>query len=148
MYKNILIPTDGSKLSVKAIKAGVKLAKLSGAKVTGLFVAPSATPLVYKGIFPVGYMTPEEHAEMISRAAKQYLDVIEKTARAAGIPCNCITVTGDFPADSILQEAKKNKCDLIFMASHGHKGFSALLLGSETKKVLTHSLIPVLVHRG
>ncbi len=147
MYKNILIPTDGSKLSANAIKAGVKLAKAIGASVTGVFVAPTATPLIFEGIIPVGYMPPDEHAEMIRRATAHHLATIEKAAQEAGVPCESVSVTGDFPADAILQLAEKKKCDLIFMASHGRKGFSALLLGSETQKVLAHSKIPVLVHR-
>lgn len=147
MYKNILIPTDGSPLSHQAIKAAIELAKATGAKVTGLFVAPTPTPLVYAGIFPVGYMPPEEHAELIERAAAQNLGVVEKEAADVGVPCECVSITGDFPADAILQVADKHKCDLIFMASHGRTGVSAILLGSETQKVLAHSRIPVLVHR-
>ncbi len=147
MYKNILIPTDGSRLSERTIKAGVELAQAVGAKVTGLFVAPTPTPLVYAGIFPVGYLPPEEHAQMIQRAATHHLGVIEKEAASAGVACECVTITGDFPADVILQVAAKHKCDLIFMASHGRTGVSAILLGSETQKVLAHSRIPVLVHR-
>ena len=147
MYKNILIPTDGSKLSQRTIKAGIELAKAVGARVTGLFVAPTPTPLVYEGIFPVGYMAPDEHAELIARAAARHLGVVEKEAAGAGVSCECVTVTGDFPAEAILQVADKNKCDLIFMASHGRTGVSAILLGSETQKVLAHAKIPVLVHR-
>lgn len=148
MYKNILIPTDGSTLSARAIKAGLKLAKATGARVTGLFVAPTATPLVYRGILPIGYTSPDEHARMIERAAVRYLGVIEKAAKAAGVPCQCFTVTGDFPADAILQVASKSKCDLIFMASHGEKrGLSSLVLGSEAQKVLAHSKVPVLISR-
>ncbi len=147
MYKNILIPTDGSELSVRAIKAGVKLAKAVGAKVTGLFVAPTPTPFVYKGLIPVGYMAPDEHAAMIAQAADLHLGVITKAARTASVSCHCASITSDFPADAILKVAAENKCDLIFMASHGRKGISALLLGSETQKVLAHSTIAVLVHR-
>jgi nucleotide-binding universal stress UspA family protein len=147
MYKHILIPTDGSPLSRKAIVNGVKLAKEVGAKVTGFFAAPAATPVVYKGFMPVGYMTPEEHAAVIEKSAASYLGAIEKAARAAGVRCKCIHVTDEFPADAILAVAKKERCDLIFMASHGRRGISAVLLGSETQKVLTHSKIPVLVDR-
>jgi len=147
MYKNILVPTDGSQLSVSAIRAAVKLAKSTGASVTGLFVAPTATPILFEGIFPVGYVTPEEHEAMTEKAAARHLGVIEKAAAAEGVSCECVSVTGDFPADAILQTAVKHKCDLIFMASHGKKGVSALLLGSETQKVLAHAKIPVLVHR-
>jgi nucleotide-binding universal stress UspA family protein len=147
MYKHILIPTDGSPLSRKAIVNGVKLAKAVGAKVTGLFAAPPATPVVYEDFVPVGYMTPQQHAAMIEKTASRYLGVIEKAARSAGVACECVRVTNDFPADAILAIAKKNKCDLIFMASHGRRGLASVLLGSETQKVLAHARIPVLVSR-
>jgi nucleotide-binding universal stress UspA family protein len=147
MVKHILLPTDGSKLSARAVAAGVKLAQALGARVTGLFVAPAPTPLVYAHFLPVGYMAPEQHAAVIERAAARYLGVIEKAAKAAGVPCECMRITSDFPADVILQTATKRKCDLIVMASHGHHGLSALLLGSETHKVLTHAKLPVLVYR-
>jgi len=147
MYKHILIPTDGSELSRRAIAAGVKLAKSVGAKVTGFFAAPPATPVVYEDFLPVGYMTPEQHAQLIEKTAARYLEVIEKAAKAAGVACECVHVTNDFPADAILAMAKKKGCDLIFMASHGRRGLRGVLLGSETQKVLTHSKIPVLVYR-
>ncbi len=147
MYKHILIPTDGSDLSRKAIAAGVKLAKSIGAKVTGFFAAPPATPVVYKDFVPVGYMTPEQHAELIEKTAAKYLGVIEQAAQKAGVACECIHVTNDFPADAILAMAKQKRCDLIFMASHGRRGLAGVLLGSETQKVLTHSKLPVLVYR-
>ena len=147
MYKHILIPTDGSALSRKAIVNGVKLAKALGAKVTGLFAAPPATPVVYRDHLPVGYMTPQQHAKIIEKAADNYLGVVERVAKRAGVRCECIHVTNDFPADAILAIARKNKCDLIFMASHGRRGLAGVLLGSETQKVLTHSKIPVLVSR-
>jgi len=147
MYKHILIPTDGSALSRKAIVNGVKLAKALGAKVTGLFAAPPATPVVYRDHLPAGYMTPQQHAVLIEKTASHYLGVIEKAAKSAGVACECVRVTNDFPADAILAIAKKNKCDLIFMASHGRRGLASVLLGSETQKVLTHSKIPVLVSR-
>ena len=146
MYKNILIPTDGSEFSGRMIKAGVKLAKATGAKVTGLFVAPTATPLVFRGILPVGYMSPDEHADLIAQAAAKHLGVIEKTAQSAGVPYQTLSVTGDFPAEEILKVAEKQKCDLIFMASHKKEGISALFLGSETHKVLAHAKTPVLIH--
>ncbi|MBI2313397.1 MAG: universal stress protein [Betaproteobacteria bacterium] len=147
MYKHILIPTDGSPLSREAVASGVKLAKSLGARITGLFAAPPATPLVYEDFVPVGYATPQQHAEMIENTAAKYLGVIEKAARQAGVPCECLHVTNDFPADAIIAVAKKRKCDLIFMASHGRRGLAGVLLGSETQKVLTHSRIPVLVFR-
>jgi nucleotide-binding universal stress UspA family protein len=147
MYMHILIPTDGSKLSESAAKDGVSLAAALGARVTALFVAPPATPVVYEQHLPVGYMTPDEHAAMTARASARYLGVVEKAAAAAGVRCECLSLKGDFPADAIVQTAVKRKCDLIVMASHGRRGVAALLLGSETQKVLAHSKVPVLVHR-
>jgi nucleotide-binding universal stress UspA family protein len=147
MYKNILIPTDGSPVSRKAIFAGVQLAKSLGAKVTGLFAAPAPTPVVYQRMLPVGYMTPEEHTKLIEKTAQKYLGVIEQAAREAGVRCELVHVTNDFPVDAIIAVAKKKKCDLVFMASHGRKGLAGVVLGSETHKVVTQSPIPVLVHR-
>jgi len=146
MFKHILIPTDGSALSRKAIANGVKFAKSIGAKVTGLFAAPPATPVVYKAFVPVGYMTPQQHAEMIAKTAAKYLAVIEQAAKKAGVACESVHVTSDFPANAILAVAKQKKCDLIFMASHGRRGLAGVLLGSETQKVLIQSKIPVLVY--
>lgn len=147
MYRNILIPTDGSPLSHKAIVNGLKLAKALGARVTGLFAAPPATPVVYQDHLPVKYVTPQQHAKMIAKAAANYLGVIANEAKGQGVACECVQVTDDFPADAILAAAKKHKCDLIFMASHGRRGLASVLLGSETQKVLTHSKVPVLVFR-
>ncbi len=148
MYKHILIPTDGSILSRHAALAGVSLARAVGARVTALFAAPAATPIVFRDALPVGYRTPEKHARAIEKSAAAYLSVIEKAAKSAGVPCEGISVTNDFPADAILAVAKKRKCDLIFMASHGRRGLRGVLLGSETQKVLTGSTLPVLVYRG
>ena len=99
--------------------------------------------MVYKGLFPVGYMTPEEHAALIAKTATGILAVIE----AAGVPCQCIHVTDDFPADAMLAVAKNEKYGLIDMAAHDRRGRSGLLIGGETQKVLSHSEIPVLVYR-
>ena len=147
MYTHILIPTDGSKLSAHAVAHGVAVAKSMGARVSGLFVAPAPTPLVFEGLMPVDYMQPDEHAALLARAAAQYLGFVELAAQQAGVPFEGLTVTGDFPADAILQVAKQQRCDLIVMASHGRRGLAGILLGSETQKVLTHAKIPVLVCR-
>jgi nucleotide-binding universal stress UspA family protein len=148
MFKHILIPTDGSPLSTQAARAGVRLAAALGARVTGLFAAPPATPVIYKAVLPVGYATPREHERMIRKAVERHLGVIAEAARAAGVPCETQSVTSDFPADTILTTAKKRRCDLIVMASHSRKGLRGVLLGSETQKVLGGSRIPVLVYRG
>ncbi|MCL4800404.1 MAG: universal stress protein [Burkholderiales bacterium] len=147
MFKHILIPTDGSDLSRRAIAGGVELAKAVGARVTVLFAAPTATPIVYRHFLPVGYMTPDKHAKLIKRTAEQYLEAAAREAKKASVPCETLSVTNDFPADAILKTARKRKCDLIYMASHGRRGVSAVLLGSETQKVLAHADVPVLVHR-
>ena len=147
MYKNILIPTDGSALSREAIAAGVKLAKALGARVTGFYAAPPATPLEYKGMFPIGYADPAQRARAIEKSANENLAVIEKAAKAVGVRCKVEHVTDDFPADAIVAAAMRNKCDEIFIASHGRHGFRDSMLGSQTQKVLAQSRIPVIVHR-
>jgi nucleotide-binding universal stress UspA family protein len=147
MYKHILLPTDGSPLSRAAVAAGVKLAAATGARVTGFYAAPPATPVEYRGFLPVGYRDPTERARLIEQTAERHLAVAEKAANAAGVRCKVEHVTDDFPAEAIVAASRRNKCDLIFMASHGRRGFKASMLGSHTQKVLTLSKIPVLVHR-
>ncbi|HWA37146.1 MAG TPA: universal stress protein [Burkholderiales bacterium] len=147
MFKHILLPTDGSKLSNDAAEAGVRLARALGARVTALFAAPPATPIIYKAMLPVGYATPDAHKKMTQRAAAACLATVEKAARAAGVPFESVTVTSDFPADTIVATAKKHRCDLVFMASHGRRGLKGALLGSQTQKVLADGSVPVLVYR-
>jgi nucleotide-binding universal stress UspA family protein len=146
MYKNILVPTDGSPQSRKAATAAVALAKSIGARVTGIFAAPPATPIVYRNSLPVGFTTPADHKRMIEESAARYLGVVEQACKKAEVPFEGITVTSDYPADTILATAKKKKCDLIVMATHGRHGIRGILLGSETQRVVTHSKIPVLVY--
>jgi nucleotide-binding universal stress UspA family protein len=147
MFKHILIPTDGSALSRKAISAGVKLAKSLDARVTGLYAAPPPTPIMYRDALPVGYVAPDEHARLIKQAGSRYLGAIEAAAKKAGVPCEVVQLTSDYPADAILATAKKKKCDLIVMATHGRRGIKGVLLGSETQKVLTQAAVPVMVCR-
>lgn len=147
MYKHILIPTDGSELSRAAALQGVKFAKSIGAKVTAFFAAPPATPVVYSGFLPTGYGTTEDHAEAIEKTATKYLDVISKACAKAGVTCQTVHVTSEFAAEAIIEAARKYKCDLVFMGSHGRRGLSGVLLGSQANKVLTHSKVPVLVYR-
>jgi nucleotide-binding universal stress UspA family protein len=146
MYKHILIPTDGSKLSDAAAVAGVKLAKALGAKVTAFFAPPPATPIEYKGLFP-SYIDPKEHAKAIEKATRKNLEFIERAAKAAGVRCASASVTSDYPADAIVAAAKRYGCDLIYMASHGHRGFRSSNLGTQTQKVAAQSKISVLMHR-
>lgn len=147
MFKNILIPTDGSPRSQKAAATGVALAKSVGAKVTGFFAAPPATPIIYRDSLPVGYTTPREHAKLIEKTVAKYLAHIEQAAKKAGVPFEGVSVTSDFPADAILDVAKKKKCDVIVIATQGDGGLRGVFIGSVTQKVLNQAKIPVLVLR-
>ncbi|HJW26108.1 MAG TPA: universal stress protein [Rhodocyclaceae bacterium] len=147
MFKHILVPTDGSQLSQDTASRAVSFAKEAGAKITILFAKPEY-PIAYFGegalIDPT---TPEKFAELADQQAAEYLGAVQKMCEEAGVACDTVSVTSDVPYEAIIEAADKAGCDLIFMASHGRRGFSGLLLGSETHKVLTHSRIPVLVYR-
>jgi nucleotide-binding universal stress UspA family protein len=145
MYKHILIPTDGSALSEKAIRQGVALAKSINAKVTVLTVSPRFHTLAVDPF--VMAETPDKYEQHCNERAQRYLAFSEMTAKSAGVLYNGVHVIQDHPYQAIIDTAKAQGCDLIFMASHGRKGMSALVLGSETTKVLTHSSIPTLVCR-
>jgi nucleotide-binding universal stress UspA family protein len=147
MFKHILIPTDGSQLSKKAISNGVKFAQSVGARVTGFFAAPPYRPVAYEDFVPANYMSPKQHEEATAKLAAKHLSSIEKACKEANVAYQGMHVTNEFPADAIIEAAKAKKCDLVFMASHGRRGLAGVLLGSETAKVLTHSKIPVLVYR-
>jgi nucleotide-binding universal stress UspA family protein len=147
MFKNILAPTDGSPLSQKSVVQAVALAKSVGAKVTGLFAAPPATPIMYRDYLPVGYATPREHARIIEKTTARYLEFVERAAKKAQVPCELVHVTSDYPAEAILDIAKKKKCDLIVMGMHGQGGLRGVLIGSQTQKVLGQAKIPVMVLR-
>lgn len=147
MFKNILIPTDGSPLSQKAVVQGVALAKSLGAKVTAFFAAPPATPIVYRNNLPVGYATPGEHEKMIEKTVAKHLGFVESTARKARVACDAVHVTSDYPEDDILKVAQKKKCDLIVMATNGQGGVRGVFIGSVTQKILNKSKIPVMVIR-
>jgi nucleotide-binding universal stress UspA family protein len=145
MFKHILIPTDGSDLSRKAILYGVQLAKESGAKVTGLTVTEPYQAAGVDTVFvPVDLGDYEEQSRVLSEKA---IEQVKMAAQAAGVSCETIREVHDQPYRAIIDAALALGCDLIVMASHGRRGISALLLGSETAKVLTHSTIPVLVYR-
>lgn len=148
MYKHILAPTDGSKLSLKAVKTAATLAKTLGAKLMGVYVIPPYVPPVYgEAVIYMPEMTPRRYKEITRRHADEALAALESEAKSAGVTCKTVTVTADQAWDGIVRTAHSKSCDLIVMASHGRRGLSGLLLGSETTKVLTHSKIPVLVCR-
>jgi len=146
MYKNILIPTDGSELANKAVEHGITLAKAIGAKIT--FMTATLPFHVFTLDSQVVEETSDQYKERIKRHANSTLSTVVATkAKAAGVPCHTVHVEHEPIYQAIIDSAKANDCDLITMASHGRRGVSALVLGSETVKVLTHSTIPVLVHR-
>lgn len=145
MFKNILLPTDGSELSESAIRQGVRLAGSLKARVTGLAVMP--VQHAYFGEVVMPREAIDETENRCREAATGYLTVIERTAQEVGVPCELVYEKSDHPYEVIVRTAEQKKCDLIVMASHGRKGFTALLLGSETQKVLAHTKIPVLVSR-
>jgi len=148
MYKHILVPTDGSKLSAKAIKTAATMARTLGAKLMGVYVIPPYVPPVYgEAVIYVPEVTPKRYKEITAREAKKALATVESEAQAAGIQCKTVSVTADQAWEGIVRTAHSKACDLIVMASHGRRGLSGLLLGSETTKVLTHSKTPVLVCR-
>ncbi|HYA21067.1 MAG TPA: universal stress protein [Burkholderiales bacterium] len=147
MYKHILLPTDGSPLSEKAVENGIQFAKAMGARVTGLHVTPRFSVAPLKG-WAHGTSKPRARLQAIfNEHAKQYIEVIRKMARAARVPCQCLYLPGGSPYEEIVKTARNKRCDLIYMASHGRKGASGVVLGSETVKVIIHSPVPVLVHR-
>ncbi len=146
MYRHILIPTDGSQLAHHAVTHGLSLAKSVGAKVTVLVVEPTFDVL---GVLPskVDKM-PDEFAAYVKRTkahAARILSSVADEAKAAGVPCDTVQKTHDQPYETIVATAKEKGCDLIVMASHGRSGIAAVVLGSVTTKVLTHSGMPVLV---
>jgi nucleotide-binding universal stress UspA family protein len=145
MFKHLLLPTDGSELSEAAIRKGVQFAKTINAKVTGFYVMPEFHVFTYRTEMLED--TKEQFAKDCKAHADQFLAVIEKAAKAAGVACDTAVVTSDHTYEAIIKAAEKKGCDLIMMASHGRSGVQGLLLGSETHKVLTHSKIPVLVYR-
>ncbi len=149
MFKNILVPTDGSPRSRRAIMRAVRLAKEQKARVIGFWVAPSWEPNMYAYAkdAPPGFISPGQHAAHVRKTADRHLAVVKKAAKAASVPYKCSYVESMFPYLEIVNAARRGRCDLIVMASHGRRGISRLLLGSETSKVLAHSTIPVLICR-
>jgi len=145
MFKHILLPTDGSELSAAAIQQGIRFAKSIGAKVTGLSVMPLQHPFFYETEIPMDALA--QAANRCKKLGETYLAAIEKEAKEAGVACSLVYEENDSPYEAIIRVVEQNGCDLIMMASHGRRGVGALLLGSETQKVLTHSKIPVLVYR-
>ncbi|HVS55728.1 MAG TPA: universal stress protein [Casimicrobiaceae bacterium] len=147
MYRNILVATDGSRLSAKAITHAIALARALGAKLTGFYASPAYPLPAYADGVMYEPVLPQEYAALCKKEADRILSAVAAKAKAAGIRFTAVQATAAAPWEAILAAARKQKCDAIVMASHGRRGVSALLLGSETQKVLTHSKLPVIVVR-
>ena len=142
MYQRILVPTDGSEITAKAVQTAIALAKLSGAALSTLSVKE---PFPYSAISEMQPVPPQEFFDAQERMASDRVKKVLAAARDAGVACEGATVEALHPWEAILDQAKAQGADLIVMASHGRRGVAALLIGSETHKVLTHSSLPVLV---
>lgn len=147
MFKHILVPTDGSQLSADTARRAVAFARETGARLSFFFAKPDYPVAFYGEGALIDPTTPEKFAEMADKQAREVLAGCEKIAAEAGVACDSSSAVSDIPYEAIIDAADQGGCDLIFMASHGRRGFSGLLLGSETQKVLTHSKVPVLVYR-
>jgi nucleotide-binding universal stress UspA family protein len=148
MFKHILVPTDGSELSQDAVRHAASFAKEVGAAITAFYAKPEYPVTYYGEGVLIDTTSPEKFAELAETQAQEILDYVAGVCQEAGVPCTKVTATSDVPYEVIIETANNNGCDLIFMASHGRRGFTSLLLGSETQKVLAHSTIPVLVYRS
>jgi nucleotide-binding universal stress UspA family protein len=147
MFKHILIPTDGSSISAKAVKAGIAFAKQAGAKVTGYH----AVEPVPAHLYGEGYIADRKMIADFERrnraAAKKHIQALAREALKAGVPFEPVVQTAHTPYEGIVEAAKKRNCDLILMSSHGERGMKRLLLGSVADKVIQLSKVPVLVYR-
>jgi nucleotide-binding universal stress UspA family protein len=144
MFKRILVPTDGSDITGKAIDTAITLAKSVGAQ---LYTISAKEPFPYSAISEMQPTPPQEFFDAQERIAHQRVQAVVKQCDTAGVPCHAHTVEALHPWEAIIDYAQRMECDLLVMASHGRRGVSALLLGSETQKVLTHTKVPVLVVR-
>ena len=144
MYKRVLFPPDGSEITGKAMQSAIAMARLCGAE---LYVLAVKEPFPYSAISEMQPVPPQEFFDAQERIAAARVKAVTEAATAAGVTCHGHTVEALHPWEAILDHAKAQGCDLVVMASHGRRGVSALLLGSETQKVLTHSTLPVLVVR-
>ena len=142
MFKRILVPTDGSEITTKAVTVAVELAQAGQGQ---LFAISVKEPFPYSAISEMQPVPPQEFYDAQERIAAARVKAVQETAAAAGIPCQAHTVEALHAWEAIIDHAKQQRCDLIVMASHGRRGMAALLLGSETQRVLIHSPLPVLI---
>jgi nucleotide-binding universal stress UspA family protein len=142
MYRSILIPTDGTQITAKAVSTALALAKALGARVSTITVKE---PFPYSAISEMQPIPPQEFYDAQERIALKRVDEVVSAARAEGLDCEAFTIEAQHPWEAIVEHAKAQGCDLIVMASHGRRGVGAILLGSETTRVLVHCDLPVLV---
>jgi len=147
MFEHLLLPTDGSDLSNEALKKGVAFARETGARVTFVHVMPEYVAAAFAEFPAGGQAAFADFMKVTEDSAKSILGAAEAAANAANVSCDKVAIRHQQPWRAIIDVAGTRQCDLIFMASHGRRGIGALVLGSETNKVLTHSKIPVLVFR-
>ena len=147
MYKRILVATDGSSLSKKAVSSAISMAALCGAELVAVKVTPRYPQSYFEGSLPLSQTEVTKIEKQWAEASQAQLDAVAKSAKAKGVTAKTVVVKADIVSDALIATAKKQKVDLIVMASHGRKGIKRLLLGSETQQVLTHASIPVLVLR-
>jgi nucleotide-binding universal stress UspA family protein len=147
MFKHILIPTDGSPVSTKAVKAGIALAKEYGARVTGFHAVEPLPSHVYGEGYIADKAMIAEFERRSQAAAKKHIATIARAAAKAGVSFDPVVRTAFRPHEVILEEAQKRDCDLILMASHGRRGLDRMMVGSVTDKVIQRSKVPVLVYR-
>lgn len=144
MFTKILVPTDGSDLSIKAMRGAVQMAQRLNARIVGMTVVE---PYAYTTLSEYQPEPASAYEQRVEAIARERLAVLEKDAKAANVEVETTVARSFSPFEAIIDTAKRRDCDAIFMASHGRRGLGAILLGSETQKVLTHSSIPVMVYR-
>ena len=147
MYRKILVATDGSALSKKAVRSAIELARTIGAEIVALYVAERYPTSFFEGGAAMRMEDIERVEQHWADKGRAIVDAVQLAAEAEGVKARATGSRSDLVAEAIMAAAKKHKCDLVVMASHGRKGIKRILLGSETLHVLTHSAIPVLVLR-
>ena len=144
MFQRILVPTDGSDITKKAVDTTIALAKSLAARVYTISVKE---PFPYSAISEMQPTPPQEFFDAQERIASKRVQAVREACATAGVACEAHTVEALHPWEAIIEHARTMECDLIVMASHGRRGVTALLLGSETQKVLTHCKVPILIVR-
>lgn len=147
MYQRILVATDGSTLSKKAVRSAINLAAAVGAELVALYVVPRYPVSYFEGGVTISVQDIARTEKQWSDKGQAVVDAVQQLAQADDVKTKAVVTQSDFVAESIMATAKKYKCDLVVMASHGRKGIKRVLLGSETQHVLTHSTVPILVLR-